>query len=623
MCGIAGLLDTRGRPADAGAVAAMGAALAHRGPDHAGTLVAGPIGLAATRLRLLDLGTTGDQPWSDGRRALTFNGEVYNHRDLAAALVAEGVDLRGHSDTEVVFHALDRWGVDATVRRLEGMFAFAFADLDAGEVWLGRDRLGIKPLVWTEHAGTVAWASEAKALAPVRPLEPDPVQAVFAVAGRVERSARNTAFLGVHRLEPGHLLHVVPGRALRPGRWWALEEIVDEAYHRELAGLDDAGRADRLDALLEAAVDRMVVSDAPLGVFLSGGVDSSLVAAVAGDADPPPSLYTAAVSGPRSEAGAAHLVADHLGRRLTLAPFATSDVLDDWAVATWHAEAPIVTHMNALPFRRLAARAAADGTKGVLTGEGADELFFGYGEIAAAWATRIAGAPLAAVRRMAGRLPAPIGPALARRSVSQADFLVDLAGDLARPRLVEAGTSAFAFLGPDEATRHGVVLAWLGDHLPTLLHRNDAMGMAASIEARFPFLDEEVVRFGVNLPVRSKLAPSRRLGDPRHPFVADKAIVRRVAARHLPPVVARRQKAGFPSPGHADVRTTTSFWAGGYVHEVLRLTPGALEDLVDTVDPYLTAKLASVEVFGRLYARGEDVEAVADHVRSSARCTDQ
>lgn len=601
----------------------MGATLAHRGPDDAGVLTAGPLGLAATRLRLLDLGPTGDQPWSDGRRALTFNGEVYNHRELARELVAEGVELRGHSDTEVVFHALDRWGVETTLRRLEGMFALAFADLDTSEVWLGRDRLGIKPLVWTDHAGTVAWASEAKALAPVRPLEPDPVQAVFAVAGRLERSARNTAFLGVHRLEPGHLLHVAPRHSPRSRRWWSLEEVVDEAYHRELAGLDDAARADRFDRLLHAAIDRMVVSDAPLGVFLSGGVDSSLVAAIAGRSNVPPALYTADVAGTRSEAGAARVVAEHLGRGLTLAAFATADVLDDWALATWHAEAPIVTHMNALPFRRLAARAAADGTKGALTGEGADELFFGYGEIAAARIATIAGAPLAAARRMAGRLPAPIGPALARRAVSQADFLVDLAGDLARPRLVDAGSSAFAFLGTEQAARHGVVLAWLGDHLPTLLHRNDAMGMAASLEARFPFLDEEVVRFGVNLPVRAKLAPSRRVGDLRHPFVADKAVVRRVAARYLPTTVARREKAGFPSPGHGEVSTTASFWADGYVQEVLRLTPGALDALVDEVDPYLVAKLASVEVFGRLYARGEAVDTVTEHVRSAARCTDQ
>lgn len=623
MCGIAGVLQAGDRPVDAAVLEAMVAALAHRGPDQSGVLARGPVGLAATRLSLLDPGETGAQPQTDGSRALVFNGEVYNHRELAAELTAAGVVLRGHSDTEVLLHALGRWGVDATLPRLRGMFAFAYADLATGEVWLVRDRLGIKPLVWTEHAGTVAWASEAKALAPVRDLEPDPVQAVFAVVGRVERSARHTAFLGVHRLPPGHLLHLGPGRPPRERCWWSLADAVDESFHRELAGLDDEACADALEGLLGEAVATMSVSDAPLGVFLSGGVDSSLVAALSAGSAAAPGLYTADVEDPRSEVGAARVVADHLGRPLATARFPAAAVLEDWAVATWHAEAPIVTHMNGLPFRRLARRAAEDGVKGALTGEGADELFYGYGEVAAGRLTAAVGRPVAAGRELVARLPAPLGPALARRGVSQPDFLVDLVGDRAHAHLVDDGRAAFGFLPPDEAARQGAVLGWLGDHLPTLLARNDAMGMAGSLESRFPFLDEAVVRFGVNLPTRAKLALTRRPGDLRHPFLADKAVVRRVAARHLPERVARREKSGFPSPGHADVRTTRAFWDQGYVAGLLHLSDRTLDDLVGGLDPYLVAKLASVEVFGRLFARNEPIDAVGEHLRRSARCTDQ
>ena len=615
------MLRAGGRPADPAVLRAMRGALAHRGPDQAGELAVGSVGLAATRLSLVDLSAAGAQPFSDGDAALAFNGEIYNHRALAAELAAEGVTFRGHSDTEVLFHALGRWGVEATLPRLQGMFAFAYADLHAPSVWLARDRLGIKPLVWTEHDGDVAWASEAKALAPVRPLVVDPVQAVFAVAGRVERSAHRSAFTGVHRLPPGHCAQVVPGDPVAPRAWWRLADQVDEAEYRRLAGLDDEALADRLLGLLDTATAATSSGDAAMATFVSGGVDSALLAALAPDRSA--ALITADVGGDRSERDAARRVADHLGRPLAVAPFPREALLEDWAVATWHAEAPIVTHVNGLPFRRLAAAARERGIKAALTGEGADELFYGYGEVAAGGLTRAVRAPLDAARRAAARLPGPVGAALARRATSQADFLVDLAGGFAHERLGAEGAAAFSFLPPEEAARHGEVLVWLGEHLPTLLHRNDAMGMAAGLEARFPYLDDAVVAFGINLPVSAKVATGRRLGDPRHPFLVDKAVLRRAAGRRLPGDVARRRKAGFPVHGHDRVRTTRAFWAGGYVVDLLGLPDAAVDHLVEATDPYLSAKLASVEVFGRLFALGEDVEAVTTHLRSSARCTDQ
>ena len=599
----------------------MGAALSHRGPDHHDVLVLGPVGLAATRLRMVDPGPTGDQPVTDGRAALVFNGELYNRAALAAELTGAGVALQGHSDTEVLLHALGRWGVRATLPRLEGMFAFAYVDVAAQEVWLARDRLGIKPLVWTERAGTVAWASEAKALAVLAPLRPDPVQAVFAVTGRIERSAHRTAFVDVHRLPPGHLLRVAPGVVLRPTPWWSLGDLVDEGLHRELAELEHEVLADRLEALLDEAVRVTSAADAPVGLFLSGGVDSSLLAALAATHGRVPPLYTADVGGARSEASAAADVATSLGRPLTVATIPADALLDDWALATWHAEAPVVTHLNGLPFRRLAVRAVADGTKAALTGEGADELFYGYGEIAASRLATRAAAPLRAIAGLGAHLPAPLGPAIARRASSQSDFLVDLAGDRAGEHLRAQGAAAFGFLPPGEAARQGEVLYWLGEHLPTLLHRNDAMGMAASLEARFPYLDDEVVRFGVNLPVAAKLAFRARVGDLRHPFVADKALLRRVAARHLPRSVAGREKRGFPAPGHSDVRTTRAFWTDGYVQHVLGLTTPSLDDLAGGVDPYLSAKLASVEVFGRLFDHGEAIDDVRAHLLATARWT--
>ncbi|MBL8778079.1 MAG: asparagine synthase (glutamine-hydrolyzing) [Acidimicrobiales bacterium] len=621
MCGIAGVLRAEGRAADPTVLVAMRRALDHRGPDQAGALVDGPLAMAAARLSLVDLTDAGAQPFADDDAALTFNGEIYNHRSLAAALAAEGVAFRGHSDTEVLFHALGRWGVEATLPRLRGMFAFAYADRRHGTVWLVRDRLGIKPLVWTEHGGDIAWASEAKALAPVRALAVDPVQAVFAVTGRIERSAHLSAFTDVRRLPAGHLAKLQPGHPVTPRPWWRLVDDVDEDAHRGLGALGPEAQADRLLTLLDEATAATSSGDADLATFVSGGVDSALLAALAPERSQ--ALYNADVGGDRSERTAAEEVAAHLGRPLAVAPFPSGALLDDWALATWHAEAPVVTHVNALPFRRLAATARADGVKAALTGEGADELFYGYGQAAAGGLARVATAPVDAVRRAVTRLPGPLGAALARRTTSQADFLVDLAGGFASRHLADEAAEAFSFLPPSEARRHGEVLVWLGDHLPTLLHRNDAMGMAAGLEARFPYLDEDVVAFGINLPVQAKVAVGRRLGDRRHPFLVDKAVVRAAAGRCLPPTIARREKLGFPVHGHDRIRTTRAFWAEGYVVDLLGLPTSAVDHLVEGADPYLAAKLASVEVFGRLFAHGDDVDTVTAHVRSAARCTDQ
>ncbi len=619
MCGIAGLLTPRGLPAERDALEAMVAAIGHRGPDQTGIIACGSIGMAAARLSIVDPTAAGAQPFADEHAALAFNGEIYNHRELGLRLEAEGVSFRGRSDTEVLFHALHRWGVEETLPRLRGMFAFAYADLARQTVSLVRDRLGIKPLTWCEHAGGLAWASEAKALGAVVPLEPDPVQAMFAVTGSIERSSSLTAFRGIRQLPPGHWLRAGPDSAPKVASWWRLADQVDASLYADLNEASTEELADRLDALLRASVERMAGDGTPMGAFVSGGVDSSLITSIAAEGAAPPELFTADVGGDYSEVPAAQHLAAWLGRPLVVSPFPRRALLTDWARATWHLETPMVTHVNSLPFGRVALTAHDHGLRSALTGEGADELFFGYPESAAARYRAILATPRRVGVWLTERLPHPYGSALAPSGASQADFVAELVGHFRRERIDAAGTEAFDFLAPEAATRHGAVLAWLGEHLLTLLHRNDAMGMAAGVEARFPFLDEDVVRFGVNLPVSAKLAAGRRFGSPKHPFVEDKAIVRRIAARRLPEPIARRPKAGFPAYGHQHVRFGPGFWTNGYVEDLLALEADAVTHLHDEADPYLVAKLASVEVFGRLYAHGHETATVSDHLQRHAR----
>lgn len=619
MCGIAGVLMRAGRRAETGSLEAMIAVIGHRGPDDAAVVVDGGVGLAAARLSILDLTDAGAQPFGDDHHALVYNGEIYNHAALADRLERAGVTLRGRSDTEVVFHAVRLWGVEDTLPLLQGMFAFAFADLDRQCVWLARDRLGVKPLLWCEADDGLAWASEAKALGTLRALRPDPVQTTFALTGQVDRSPRRTLFEGVHQLPPGHLLFARAGARPQVVSWWSASDEVDPSLHAELAGRDPDRLASDLDELLQAAVSRMTVSDAPVGALLSGGVDSSLIASMAAAQAEPPALFTADVGGQRSERPAAESTAAHLGQELVVSAFPREAMLDDWARATWHLEAPMVTHVNALPFGRVAQAAHVHGMKSVLTGEGADELFFGYTESASMRYRHVLATGTRARTWASRRFPGPYGPVLAPRGASQADFVAEVVGHFERTDLESASGEAFGFLPPRDAERHGQVLVWLGEHLVTLLHRNDAMGMATSVEARFPYLDEEVVRFGINLPVKAKLESSRRVESFKHPFVINKAILRRVAARRLPASIAHRPKAGFPMYGHHFLRVDRDFWVDGYVADLLGLPERAIARLGSEVDPYLAAKLASVEVFGRLFAHHEPIESVTDHIRRHAR----
>jgi asparagine synthase (glutamine-hydrolysing) len=594
--------------------------MAHRGPDHSATACLGPIGLAATRLAIVDLGPTGNQPIVEGRRGLVFNGELYNLAALRAEVLGAGIELDGTSDTEVLFHLLDQGGIDATLPRLRGMFAFAWAD-GTGRVQLARDRLGIKPLHWAQRDGMVAWASEVKALAPLVPLRPDPARSLFSVLSLADRWSTRTVFKGVHQVGPGEVVTVSSDGSVSVSTWYRLSDDVDPALAADLAAADRTEICERLDGLLRTAVAATATADAPLATLVSGGLDSSVIADLVCAGDPGHQLYTASIGGPQDESAAAEAIARHLGRQLRTTSFTPDMVLADWAQGTWHHEAPIVTHLNALPLARVAASVHADGVKAVLTGEGADELFAGYPTMAADGQLALLKVPYRALRRAYGLVPGlaervlPGGP-------SQEHYLAALSDDFETARLGLDADEAFAHLDPDDARHSVLTYVALQGHLRTLLHRNDRMGMQHSVECRFPYLDEEVVRFGLNLPRRHKLAVTARVHDRKHPFLLDKAALRRVAMRgHLPG--ARLAKVGFPSWGHVDMRIDADLFRGGWVAETLELSDKAVVHLVERESPYYVAKLASVEVFGALFDGHDPVDTVRERIQRHVRMADR
>jgi asparagine synthase (glutamine-hydrolysing) len=612
MCGIAGVLGPAAVPIDPTALDGLAAALHHRGPDQHGTVVRGPVGLAAARLAIVDLSDAGSQPLAEGEQALAYNGEIYNHAALRRELEREGVRFRGHADTEVLFRLLARHGVEATLPRLRGMFAFAW--WDGERLWLARDRFGIKPVVWTQDGGRLVFASEARALAAAVPLEVDPTQALFGFLSLADRSGRRTVFSDVRQVPPGHLLVAEPGGRVDVRPWFELADLVDPDLFGELGEQTYPELALRLDRLLDGAVEHMLMGDAPTGTFVSGGVDSALLAALVGDRSPGHVLLAADVVGPRSEAAAAAVVADTVGRPLVTTPFVPEDVLAEWAPATVAYEAPLVTHMNSLPYAALARLARGHGVKSVLTGEGADELFYGYAETAFEPIRRLLRSPVLAFQRVYGTVPGLAKRVLPELSDPRERDLADITEDFERRRSAEASLSAYAFAGR-QAPRLAAGLDLLTGHLLSLLHRNDRMGMAASVESRFPYLDEDVVAFSLNLPLAAKLRWNRARHDRKHPFLRDKAVLRDVALRHLPATIADRPKDGFPTVGHEQLRIAPGLFTDGWLAQTLDWSADGIDRLCADEPPVVAGRLASVEVFGQLFALGRSTDEVTDDLQ--------
>jgi asparagine synthase (glutamine-hydrolysing) len=575
MCGIAGCVALRDGlpPPERADLEAMAGALRHRGPDELGLYRDRRAGLAHARLSIIDL-ASGQQPLSneDGTLWIVFNGEIFNHVELRAELDGLGHRFRTRSDTEVVVHAYEAWG-DAAFERFDGQFAIALWDAARAALVLARDPLGVRPVHLCEHGGRLWFASEVKAIfagAPSIPRALDPVglAETFTFWTTV---APQTAFRGVTELEPGHLLRVVRGRTEDRAFWRPRYPV---AGRDAFAGTLDEAAARVRGALEEAVRLRMLRADVPVGSYLSGGLDSALVAALGRrakggrfctfsmrfeDAEYDETPYQRAV--------VARLGSDH--REIVVRRGDIAEVFPD-VVA--HAERPLLRTAPAPLF--LLSRLARDaGIEVVLTGEGADELFAGYdlfreGKIRRFWGRQ----PRSALRP---RLLERLYPYLSRSPVAQQALAREFFG-LGRERWAEPGfahrprwrsaAGLQRLFSPEvrrEAGRLDVVarlLSTLPPELPgwsplaqdqyletrTLLSgyllssQGDRMLMAHSVEGRFPFLDPGVVALANALPASFKL----RGLDEKH-------VLKRAAAGLVPEEILRRPKQPYRAPDAA------------------------------------------------------------------------
>lgn len=621
MCGISGIFDAAGRPVERALLETVGRAQTHRGPDHFGVFHEDSIGLANNRLSLLDLSSAGNQPFVDDAHVLVYNGEIYNFRELRRSLEAE-VEFRSDSDTEVLFHLLARRGVAATLKAVRGMFAFAFFERRARRLILARDRVGIKPLFFARRGSTLFFASEMKALLPALEPKVEPIRALYSALGILEKARKKTIFNEVEQVEPGTFLSF-SSAGLEIEDYFRLADLIDEHRFRELDARAPAAIVDELGTLFGRSIESMRVADAPLGAFVSGGIDSSLIAAFA--SRPPGAraqnleLFTADVQGRLSETPDARLLAHHLGRTLHESAFRPEDFLRDWARCTWHYESPIVVHANAVPFAGVARLAHDSGVKAVLTGEGSDELFLGYPPLLTARYRPLLELPYRLIDALYSRLPGLRNYLRRDVEISQFGNLELVAQGFERQILRHEGLEKLDFLPEKQRRHHWLTLQMLNESLVSLLWRNDRMGMAASIEARFPFLDEDILAFAINLPIRFKIGRSRHFHNFKHPFLVDKWVVRRLAEPLLPRRLVHKPKNGFPVFGLRHLRIDQGFFADGFWQSLLGFRDQELAAMVRESSPYVIAKYAAVDLWGRLFVKRQSIAELDEHVARFAR----
>jgi len=590
--------------------------LQHRGPDSGGTYAAPGIGLAFRRLTFLDTDARANQPlWdSTGRYCVVFNGEIYNYKELKKELEAEGVRFRTTSDTEVLLECLIRREPLSAIRRLAGMFAFGFYDSVERSLILARDRFGMKPLYVREDSGRLLFASEIKALRPwwTPVLDEFSISSYLLGFGGPTKGA--TFYRGLRSVAPGSALICRTGAPPQELAFFSLPDFWSAEERKRLAAMSARQVVDRLDDLLFESVRRHMFADVRVGAFCSGGVDSSLLMAMAARQYSDLGIFHANVKGQWSEHDAAASLARHLKLDLKTVDVVDDDFVDRIPDVTAHYEHPFTYHPNCAPLMMVSELARDNGVKGLLSGEGSDECFLGYPWLGR---KRLVDSYYGAgrrLRRLVHRIP-DVGRIAWPHDNDRAETIKDLLNrrEIADDRAaVRAGAAASRVPIGDEDLW---TMDYLGHHLRSLLHRNDTMGMAASIEARFPFLDHDVVSFATNLPASYKLRASASALEKAHPFVRDKWVVRQVADRYIPRDLSQRTKLGFWTTVFKRLKVSESYFDDSFVSSVFGLSAAGMRATVAEGDRELTIRLLLLDAWGRICVEGRSRSEVRRRIR--------
>ncbi len=566
MCGIAGILEFgRDDRADSAALRNMCQIMAHRGPDDDGFYTDGPAGIGMRRLSIVDL-ATGHQPISneDGSLWIVFNGEIYNHLSLREQLIARGHSYRTHSDTETIIHLFEEYGRDC-VQHLRGMFAFAIWDRNRKALFIARDRLGIKPLYYQLTPERLLFGSEVKVILAHGGIRPEFCRAAlpeFLAFGYL--SGEETFYSGIRKLLPGHTMEIGLNGRPEIRQYWDLDassphESRDENYYIR-----------NYRELLEGAVNSHLMSDVPLGVFLSGGLDSSAVAALMTKIrrEPIETFSVGYAEQTYSELPFARIVSDHIKSQHREVLVSEQDFFNALPHLIWHEDEPIVWPSSVSLY--FVAKLARERVTVVLTGEGSDETLAGYTRYAftlknaaldRAYRSVVPGALRRGLRNTVAT-SSLLGATLRRKlehtflakdGASWASFYFDnFFSAFAEAEQNELLTSEFVSEFAPSTAYKNVLEYWehssgemlqrllyadIKTYLVELLMKQDNMSMAASIESRVPFLDHVLVEFATRIPREVQIKG-----------LAGKTILKKAVEDILPQSTIYRPKLGFPTP---------------------------------------------------------------------------
>jgi asparagine synthase (glutamine-hydrolysing) len=639
MCGICGIVKlSPDREFSREALQAMADSIRHRGPDDHGNLVSWPVGFGFRRLSIIDL-ATGHQPMSneDGTLWIVFNGEIYNHPELRPQLERRGHKYATDADTETILHLYEDHGEDC-VHHLRGMFGFAIFDTRRNRLFCARDRLGIKPFYYVNTAEQFGFASEIKALFElpgVRPELNSKALPEFFTLGYI--SSDETMFAGVRKLLPGHRLTLAFGNSipeLRIEKYWDLDMT------QTTSPLSETEHVNLFRELFDETVRIHLMSDVPLGVFLSGGLDSSAIAATMASMrqDRIQTFSVGYAEDKYSELPYARIVAEHIGAEYNEVIVGPEDFFASLPQLIWHEDEPIVWPSSvSLHF---VSQLASQKVKVVLSGEGGDEIFAGYLKYRATLWNMLAGpvyrgivpdSARSGIRKLlaSGAFPDYIGRKLRHSflyhpetfeklyfdnfySVFPQDehsrlLTEEVAAELVGSDAYANSMQFFSSTNDSEGLLKSLLYLDIKTYLVELLMKQDQMSMSTSLESRVPFLDHKFVEFAMSLPANLKV---RKLSG--------KYILRKAMSGRLPQEVLSRTKKGFPTPIRPWLRQqlyekVRSILTDGRLEERKLIKPAAVQELLEKHRCGSSSategcwRLLNFELWCRIFFDGESV----------------
>jgi asparagine synthase (glutamine-hydrolysing) len=621
MCGICGIVSARlSHVPDQTLIERMRDTIVHRGPDGAGTHLGPGVGLGHRRLSIVDV-AHGQQPMysADGRYVIVYNGEVFNHPTLKPELEATGVHYRTRSDTETVLHLFERYGDDA-VKKMRGMFAFAIWDKVTRRLFLARDRYGVKPLYYIHQSdGSLIFGSEIKALLPALAVRPAlNYSALPDFLANHAPSGDETLFAGIRRVPPAHTLVWHEGR-VSVRRYWDLQ-YSDAATAPAAGSAAERGLIEEFAQRFTEAVRLRLMSDVPLGMFLSGGIDSAAITATMATLvkDPIRTFSVAFAEREANELAYARMVAERYRTEHREVLVTPRQFFAELPRLIWHEDEPIA-HPSSIALY-FVSQLAAKHVKVVLTGEGSDEMLAGYNRYRVTeYNVRLSAAyekfVPAFARRGAARaltslpLKSRIRQIASRTFLTRGSSIDDLYFDnfsvfsrALQDRLLTQDIKArVAGIDPYDAYHVAlervrgkpllsqILYADVSTYLHELLMKQDQMSMAASIESRVPFLDHPLTEWVAELPQSMKLRGT-----------TTKWILRQAMKEKLPAPILTRRKLGFPVPVGAWLRTHWKPLIDEYVTSERALSRGIFE--CDTVEHLVAEHLSGINHSERLWA---------------------